>query len=58
MTNKDAVWLISRLRQEFPALFDCENDEDVSGGDLVDFLAYQIHELQKSAPEAEVVEDE
>ena len=44
IAEQDLSWLISRLREDFPGLWDGETD--VNGADLVDWLTYQIHELQ------------
>ncbi len=39
----DCLWLLARLTQDFPGLLDTETE--VNGSDLVDFLTYQIQEL-------------
>lgn len=48
LLDKDAIWFVQRLLQEFPAIG--KWDHDISGCDLVDFVTCQIHELSKNAP--------
>ena len=45
MKSNDAIWLIKRMQEEFPGLWDWETE--VNGGDLVEWLSMQIRELEK-----------
>jgi hypothetical protein len=45
---QDALWLIARLAQDFPGIVDTETE--VSGSDLVDWLTYQMQELESLKP--------
>lgn len=41
----DICYLVMRMKQEFPSLFD-SSDCEISGADVVDFLTSQINEME------------
>lgn len=41
--EKDCLFIMWRLFDEFPELFDENDDSPISGADLVDFMCDQIH---------------
>jgi len=44
--EQNALWILKRLKEEFPGLWDDDHDSEISGADLIGWLANQIQETE------------